>query len=278
MSSMSNMDPPALPYNNTNTLVTPEFINDILQRYGVDKPFNNINLYRSALVHRSYCTRKNENFVNGNLQCPSNCIPLQEESNERLEFLGDAVLNLVVAKYLFERYPDENEGFLTKMRTKLVNGNMLTDVCKMVNLQKYVLISKQIEDNNGRANKKILEDCFEAFIGAMFLDFETEEKKGYNTVETWLINFFEENIDFSDLISSNHNHKDTLLKYFQHNFNYIPKFYEVSADNTPHGKIYHVCIKDKNDNVVSLGEGCNKKMAENSCAFNALVHYGVYSL
>lgn len=267
----SNSDPLVLPYNNANILLDEGYVTQLLLKYGVSQKFTNIDLYRNAVVHRSYCTRKNENFVNGNMLCPDDCLPLQEESNERLEFLGDAVINLIVAKYLFERYPDENEGFLTKLRTKLVNGTMLADICKMIELPKYVIISKQIEENHGRVNKKVLEDCFEAFIGAMFLDF------GYTNVETWLINFLEANIDFSDLISSNTNHKDTLLKYFQHNFNYLPKFYEVSSDNTQTGKVYHVCIKDKNEIVISTGIGCNKKLAENDCAYNALIHYGVYS-
>jgi len=64
---------------------------------------NNINIYRRAFVHKSYCRRKNENFLNGNVNCPPDCLPLQEESNERLEFLGDAILNMVVGLYVFER-------------------------------------------------------------------------------------------------------------------------------------------------------------------------------
>ena len=112
---MSNL-PDLLPYNPLNILVQKS---DILN---LTKNFKDINLYRKAFVHKSYCTRKNENFLNGNINCPPGCLPLQEDSNERLEFLGDSILNMVVADYLFERYPDENEGFLTRMRTKLVNG------------------------------------------------------------------------------------------------------------------------------------------------------------
>jgi dsRNA-specific ribonuclease len=69
-----------------------------------------------------------------------------------------------------------------------------------------------------------------------------------------------------------------LLKYFQHNYNYLPRFLEVRTENTSNGKVYHVCIKDKNDVVISTGSGSNKKQAENDCAKNALCVYGVYSL
>jgi ribonuclease-3 len=276
MSSNTNTDN-CLPYNSLNVILKQGDVTSMLVKYGVTQPIRDINIYRNAFVHRSYCTRKNENFLEGNIQCPIDCIPLQEESNERLEFLGDAVINLIVARYLFERYPDENEGFLTKIRTKLVNGNMLATMSCMVHLENHVLISKQIEENNGRNNKKIMEDCFEAFLGAMFIDHH-QNRDGYKAVETWLINFMEENIDFSELITSNNNYKDVLLKYFQHNFNYLPKFLEVRTENTSNGKVYHVCIKDKNDVVISTGSGCNKKQAENDCAKNALIHYGVYSL
>lgn len=279
MASLSNIlnQTDVLPYNPHNIILNQSDVSSILLKYGVTLPVNDVNLYRNALVHRSYCTRKNENFVDGNIQCPVGCIPLQEESNERLEYLGDAVINLIVAKYLFERYPDENEGFLTKIRTKLVNGIMLSTMAHMLKLERFVLISKQIEENNGRNNKKILEDCFEAFIGAMFLD-NHSDGNGYKVVETWLVNFIEENIDFTELITANNNYKDILLKYFQHNFNYIPKFLEVKTENTNNGKIYQVCIKDKNENIISTGTGPNKKQAENDCAKNALSSYGVYSL
>ena len=257
------------PFNPCNKILQEADVHSILSLYGLDIPINNVNTYRTALVHKSYCTRKNENFVQGNVACPENCLPLQEESNERFEFLGDAVINLIVGKYLFERYQDENEGFLTKLRTKLVNGNMLATFCETLNLRRFVQISKQIEENNGRCNRKILEDSFEAFIGAIFID-----SNSFQNCETWLINLIEENIDFSELIAINTNHKDTFLKYMQHNYNYIPKFCEISSNNTNNGKVYTVCIKDKNDAVLSTGTGGTKKLAENDAAKEALRYFG----
>lgn len=257
------------PYNPFNIILEEADVKELLSLYGLDIAINNVNTYRTAVVHKSYCTRKNENFIQGNMACPENCMPLQEESNERLEFLGDAVINLVVGKYLFERYQDENEGFLTKLRTKLVNGTMLATFCETLKLKRFVQISKQIEENNGRCNKKILEDCFEAFIGAIILD-----SQEFKYCETWLVNLIEENIDFSELIASNTNYKDTFLKYMQHNYNYMPKFCEISTNNTNNGKVYTVCIKDKNDAVLSTGTGATKKLAENDAAREALRYYG----
>jgi ribonuclease III len=206
-----------------------------------------------------------------NLQCPEQCIPLQEESNERLEFLGDAVLNLVVGAYLFERYPDENEGFLTKLRTKLVNGKMLGHLFSLLELDQYILVSKQIDENQGRNNYKIQEDCFEALLGALYVD---QQPDGYKAVETWLVNFIEDNVDFSDLIIHYNNYKDTLLKFCQHTYSYLPKFVELSIENVGQSKMYTICLKDRNDQIIGTGKALTKKMAENEAARDALIYYG----
>jgi dsRNA-specific ribonuclease len=264
-----------LPYNQYNKLLSLEVLDEYTKQYSAQVRPACIAIYQTALLHKSYCTRKNDNFQNGNIRCPSNCIPLQEESNERLEFLGDAILSLVIGKYLFLRYPNESEGFLTKIRTKLVNGNMLSDLCRLTIIPNYILISKQIEETHGRSNKKILEDAFEAFIAAMFLDLERQGKPAFELTYEWLINFIEANVDFTDLLLQNNNHKDTFMKWFQHQYNYLPKFQELDNDTTANGKNHRIAIKDKADIVIAIGSGCNKKQAENDAAQNALTFYGV---
>jgi ribonuclease-3 len=258
------------PYNDKNSLITEKELVDILSKYDVVEPIRNIDIYRNAFVHKSYCTRKNENFINGNLKCPSNCLPLQEESNERLEFLGDSILGKVVGAYLFERYPDENEGFLTKMRTKLVNGKMLAYLSEIVGLKPYIILSKQIEDSEGRNSTNILEDAFEAFIAAIYIDYGD---KGDLMARTWILSVIENTLDFAELIKNNHNYKDIFLKYFHQNFNYSPKFFEMKVENVNNHKRYTVCVKDNKGSIMSIGHGATKKDAENDAAKNALNEY-----
>jgi ribonuclease-3 len=271
--SNDHIDFNILPYNDKNCLINEEQLQRLLSNYGVTRPFNNIDIYRKAFVHKSYCTRKNENFLSGNVHCPEGCLPLQEESQERLEFLGDSILGKVVAAYLFERYPDENEGFLTKMRTKLVNGRMLSHLSTIVGLKPYIMLSKQIEEGDGRQSVNILEDAFEAFIAAIYMDYETHESKGDEMAKTWILTVIEDTLDFAELIRQNNNYKDTLLKYFQQNYNYVPRFYELKVNMVNGQKTYTICIKDNKDNIISVGKGMTKKEAENNAAKNALNEY-----
>jgi ribonuclease-3 len=265
------------PFNPANRLITPGDIRAMLARYGLDDvDLQECGLYYKAMVHRSYVTRKNENFVSGNVQCPRNCLPLQEESNERLELLGDAVLSMVVAEYLFERFPEENEGFLTRLRSKIVNGNMLADLSLKLSLDKFVIISRQIEDNNGRRNKKILEDVFEALLGAMYLSLGA-----YDTFRQWFITFLEDNVDVSQLVLTQNNHKDTLIKYFQHNFNSQPLFVDVSSssgkerDSRESREKASVVIKSASNVVIGTGSGSTRRIAEEEAAKAALRYYGI---
>lgn len=255
-----------LPYNNKNYLVQEGDVNTLLHEY-IGITSKDINIYRKAFVHKSYCTRKNENFLTGNKNCPHDCLPLQEESNERFEFLGDAILNMTIAEYLFQRYPTENEGFLTRMRTKLVNGKMLAHLSNLVGLPKYVMLSKQIEEGDGRTNLNILEDVFESFIAAIFFDL------GLKYAQDWVINIIERNVDFSDLVRLNNNYKDIMLKYFQQTYGYIPKFYEIEVNSDGRHKHFKLCLKDNKNSIISYGEGKTKKEAENDAAKKAITQY-----
>lgn len=276
-----------VPFNLTNSLLEKETISELLRSHGIIQTPFDISIYRKAFLHRSYCTRKNENVISGNTSCPENCIPLQEESNERLEFLGDAILNLVVAEYLFERYPDVNEGFLTVMRTKLVNGKMLAFISKKLNLGQLVVISKQIEMNNGRDNSNILEDAFEALLGAIYIDYnqykiDTGGKMpmldstgvGFQTVSSFIVNVFERYVDFSDLVKQKGNPKDKLTKQCQHNFQWLPKFYEVDIIEKRNKKEHTVCVKNNYKEIISTGTGTSRKHAELDAAKNALKYFG----
>jgi len=265
------------PFNLHNKLLSEDDANVILREYNPDVSVGDVNLYRKAMTHRSYCTRKNENFIEGNVLCPPSCIPLQEESNERLEFLGDAVLNLVVGGYLFERFPDDNEGFLTRMRTKLVNGGMLASLCSISGLAQWFIISRQIDEAGGRSNKKVMEDVFEAYLGALYVD------HGFQAAQTWIVSFIEKHVDFTDLIRQQGNHKDSLARYFQHAFHCLPSYTELhtkansnSSTNDAHATVT-VCIRNKQGTVIAMAKAANKKAAEAEAARKALLFYGQLS-
>lgn len=278
---MSDQSDEDTPYNNKNILITENDVNKILNKFNIKLKCIKIDFYRKALVNKSYATRKNENFVSGNINCPDDCLPLQEECNERFEFLGDSVLSTTVANYLYERYPDQQEGFLTKMRSKLVNGYMLADLCRHVGLNKWVIISKQIEENNGRDNYKILEDIFEAFICAIFMDFNQINSEnvendisgfGFQIAEKWIINVIEDKVDFAKLIKQNKNYKDLLIKYFQHTFMKLPQFYESNVEIMNNKKMFTIIVKN-NEQILGIGKSNTKKKAEQLASEKALQYF-----
>ena len=279
-----------LPYNNLNIILQETDLRKFFDENGLkDITFNNINIYRNAFIHKSYCTMKNMDFNASNLKCPSDCIPLQDISYERLEFLGDSILNFIVANYLYMRFPDQNEGFLSKIRTRIVNGKMLGNLANKVGFNKFAIISKQVEEANGRNNYKIMEDIFEAFIGALYLDFQSLEDQvimpskirlipltgaGYYITETWIIYIIENYLDLSDLILQKTNYKDTLVNYMQQTFQYTPKFYELGIITKDSIKVFNYCVKDRTNTIIATSSGYSKKEAENNVSKEALIYYG----
>jgi dsRNA-specific ribonuclease len=274
-----------LPYNPKNRLITGAELQLLLSRHGLSsiQP-RNINVYRNAFVHRSYCTMKNDDFQSGNEKCPDGCLPLQEMSYERLEFLGDAILGMVVARYLYERYPDQNEGFLSRIRTKIVNGRMLGSLAEKVGFPPFAILSKQIEESQGRNNYKIMEDIFEAFIGALYMDFNDDLSApcgfpplsgiGYYVAEQWIVSIIETYLDFSELICTKTNYKDMLVRYMQHTFQMAPQFYEMAVETRQNQKWFKYSVKDRHGVVLGAALGSSKKDAENNAARVALEYYG----
>jgi ribonuclease III len=279
------------PYNPKNLLLQEEDLRKLFDDNGLSGvQFKNINLYRVAFVHKSYCTMKNTDFDKSNVNCPEDCIPLQDMSYERLEFLGDSLLGMIVANYLYSRFPDQNEGFLSKIRTKIVNGRMLGYLSEKVGFPKYAIISKQVEETGGRNNFKIMEDIFEAFIGALYLDFQTDEDNvtlpksiklepstgaGYFIVESWLIYIIENYIDFCELIIVKNNYKDMLVSHMQHYLQDMPQFKELNVKSKDNSRIFIYCVKDRHGSIISTATGSNKKEAENNAAKKALKYYNV---
>jgi ribonuclease-3 len=187
-----------------NVYITKCQVEDILNKISDNEiKINNLFHYQTAFAHKSYIAESHRNL----------------ESNERLEFLGDSFLGSVVSKYIIERYPKEQEGFLTKLRTRLVRSAMLYRFARYLGLGKFILLSSHIEkltntgSNKGRNNPRLYEDCFEAFVGAIIEDFGDEQ--GYIYAKRFIIGIMEHLVDFSELITQNENFKDTLQRYFQ---------------------------------------------------------------
>lgn len=261
-----------LPFNPNNVLLGMEDLHIFFSKHDMaNAVIGNLNLYRTAFVHRSYCTMKNTDFNTGNERCPPECLPLQDMSYERLEFLGDAVLGMVIARYLYERYPDQSEGFLSRMRTKIVNGKSLGALSSKIGFNKFAIMSKQVEAIQGRDNYKIMEDIFEAFIGALVMD-----KEGDITMaEEWIINVIEKYIDFAELIQAKTNYKDMLVRFMQSTYQDTPRFFEVSVETRNNQKIFKYCVKNKSGSVLGVANGSSKRDAENLAALAALEYYGV---
>ena len=180
-----------------------------------------------------------------------------------------------------------NEGFLTKVRTKIVNGNKLAELAEFIDLGKYLIISQQLEKNNGRNNKNNLEDVFEALLGAIYLDFnkykiDTDKKIpildntgiGFQIVTIFIINVLETYIDFSTLVEQKDNPKDSFIKLCQHNFQWVPKFYEINISDKDNIREHTVSIKNNQDFAISVGVGSNRKLAEINASTKALQYYG----
>ncbi len=182
------------PYNNNNKLISQSDILTILSKYDLNININNLSIYQLSFIHKSYCFKnknKNENDID-NIEIsekPEDTLPLFEKSNETLEFLGDAVVNFIVGAYVYERFPNENEGFLTRLRTRLVNGNTLGNLSQKIGLSEFIVISRHVEERcNGRTNLRILEDVFESFVGALFLDNNNDDFEN----NIYLVNQLEE--------------------------------------------------------------------------------------
>ena len=191
------------PFNKVNKLITKNTVQNILKKYGIFQNINNLDFYQDAMVHESYtinkiktiCSRDNVKIVKN----PDGCVLLRDTSYERLEFLGDAVIENIIVSYLYRRYPDQREGFLSSMKMNLVNRITLGHLAKVIGLNEYLVIGRTLDDlQNARDEDKILCDVFEAFIAAIYLDFNNDKHgflssfmsgMGYQVAELFLINF-----------------------------------------------------------------------------------------
>lgn len=255
------------PYNFSNKLVSKKDVIDILQKVNMnDYNPKNISIYQEAFIHKSYNPLEDyKEFT-----CPSNCLPLQSKSYETLEFLGDSLLGCMTAEYLYKRFEGEDEGFMTKIKTRIVNGEQLCYLATQLDMNQHLIISKHIEDNcSGRENQHILEDVLEAFIGALYLD-----SHDYQVIQTFVFNLIEYHLDLPEIILNDTNYKDQILRYFQHNFKLYPTYKHLERSDTDKG---FTCEILKEQEIICVGVGKTKKKAEQNASYNALLKFNVLS-
>jgi ribonuclease III len=184
-------------------------------------------------------------------------------SNERLEFLGDAVLGLVVNEHLYRQYPRHSEGDLTKMKSMLVCGSRLAEVATTLGLGDYVQMSRAEAATGGRRRASILADTTEAVIGAVFLDGGLSAADG--VIRRWLLASCDEVMSHRGL----ENYKSRLQEMVQARYKSPPRYRVVAADGPDHERVFRVCVTF-NGKDLGRGEGPNKKAAEQLAARDAL--------
>lgn len=245
------------PYNPLNKEIQESDIEAILRSYGIQVPITNATLYKRAFINKSYLRRPDlENAMNNIVIVPKpdNCMPLHTKSNERLEFVGDGVLELITKWILYRRFPKENEGFMTEKKIALVKNEAIGKLAYEMGLHKWVVLSKHAESKETRTNLKKLGCVFEAFIGAIFLDYNKMQVKdeghlyenlfmsgpGFHMAQIFVENVFNKHVDWMNLIRSDDNYKNILQVKIQKEFKITPEYIEVSEQNAETG--YHMGV------------------------------------
>ena len=202
--------------------------------------FKNIELLKRTLTHKSFDTKNNY---------------------EKLEFLGDRVLGLIISKKLIDIYPNKAEGFLDKTLASLVNKNKCYEIGNKLNLNNYILIGN-VHNTSNSVEKKIISDCCEALIGAIYLE------KGFDVVQKFVLNQWDELIKNSNILVIDP--KTKLQEYSLKKFKSLPIYKLISSSGPKHKPIFKVSVKLK-DHKSSISSGNSKKLAEQSAAKNLLL-------
>ena len=214
----------------------------------VGTPVGDMELYRKALLHRSVFRGEPETHL---------------QSNERLEFLGDAVLGFVTAEHLYKEFPDRNEGFLTRVRAKIVNGQALAQFAIHLDLGPLVIMSENMDQSGGRQTPTILADALEAVIGALYLDLGEDAARMF--IEEKILKA----VDLEDLADQRDNYKSLLLEHAQSLGWSQPQYRIVEEQGPSHDKIFTVEVL-LDGTPFGTGIARNKKKAEQIAAGEAL--------
>ena len=219
------------------------------EKIGVE--FKKKELLKEALTHRSYLN-ENPNF--------------KTSHNERLEYLGDAVLELITTEFLYEAYPSYQEGQLTTLRAALVNYQMLGKIGKEINLDKYLLLSRGESKDTGKAREVILANTVEALIGSIYLD------QGYEVAKKFIKEFVFSHLE--EILSQKlyRDPKSTLQEIAQNKLKLTPTYKVLSEAGPDHNKKFVIGVY-LGENISAEGKGTSKQEAEINAAESALKNF-----
>lgn len=218
---------------------------------GVD--FDNIDLLDNALTHTSYANQHNLTY---------------NHHNERLEFLGDAVLSIVISEYLYKKYKNKPEGKLTKIRAGVVCESSLAEIARKLNINQYLRIGKGEELSGGREKDSLIADACEAIIASIYLD------KGIEVVKEFIIRNFSNKIELTGKGKNYNDYKTRLQELVQKGTLAVIKYKVVSESGPDHNKMFETEVY-LNDKCYGSGTGKSKKEAEQNAAKEALNSLGV---
>ena len=209
--------------------------------------FRDENLLRLALTHPSVAHEQNQ----------------PQPHNQRLEFLGDSVLGLALSRELYEKFPEADEGLLTKTRAKLVNATSLAAHSRSLGLGAHLVLSRGEENSGGRERASALADSFESLVGAIFLD------GGFEAAREFILRDFAADFSELDLLTGIENPKGELQELFQSKSPDAPSYQLISADGPDHDRRFECAVL--HDGVeLARGHGKSKKAAESTAALAAL--------
>lgn len=210
--------------------------------------FKNPDLLKQALTHKSF----NQNKKNS------------EYHNERLEYLGDAVLDLVIGEYLFSKYPEEDEGCLSKKRAMLVREEILGEVGFLLRLQEKIYLGKGEEKMGGATRARLLASAFEAYVGALFLD------GGFEEARRAVLQIFQKYLEENEYRAfEDKDYKSKLQEYCQQTFKQTPQYKVYEEEGPSHDRVFKIAVFIENSKI-AVGYGKTKKKAEQEAAQKAL--------
>ena len=257
------------PYNENNKEISHIVIKKILNKYNVFYNINTLEFFQRSFIHKSYVKPKvlNDDVILATK--PPNCMELKHESNERLEFLGDGILECITKFYLYKRFPNEDEGFMTEKKIALVKNDHIGKLAYKMGLHQWYIMSRNAEDKKIRSNFKKLGCLFESFLGALFLDVNQINIQdnlnyfsnylncgiGFQICQIFVESIFEQLVDWNELLENDDNYKNIFQVMIQKEFKTTPDYVILNVDDEQKYTMgVYLCLNDTNIHKINIEE------------------------